>query len=124
MSKEQREVESHQKEKISNESNNGELDKKISIALDKVNKANFDRELKSIFETKQKKGKAASIFLLKDKVIGSKKVRSEPVMIEDPEAGIPIDTPEGIKSVSLEYCTKLLTNREPKPSFQHIAGMK
>ena len=63
---------------------------------------------------KVKKGKAASVFNLKDKIIGSKKKQQEPAVIKDPNTKKIVTNIEEIKRISLKYCVDLLTNRKHK----------
>ena len=63
---------------------------------------------------KVKKGKAASVFNLKDKIIGSKKKQQEPAVIKDPNTKKIVTYIEEIKRISLKYCVDLLTNRKHK----------
>ena len=63
---------------------------------------------------KVKKGKAASVFNLKDKIIGSKKKQQEPAVIKDPNTKKIVTIIEEIKRISLKYCVDLLTNRKHK----------
>ena len=46
------------------------------------------------------------------------------MIIDDPETGLPISSPDEIKRVSLKYCVDLLTNREPREGFEKIIRMK
>ena len=48
----------------------------------------------------------------------------EAVAILNPDSGDLATTPKDIKKVSLEYCVKLLTNREPRGMFQEIMKRK
>ena len=55
---------------------------------------------------------------MRDRVSGPKKKTTDTVVIIDPLTGFPVDSPERIREVSLEYCVCLLTNREPKEGFR------
>ena len=75
------------------------------------------RELKFIQSLEQQKGKAAAVFGLKKKVVGSKIEPDAPSVILDPVTKAPIMKPSEIKETCVDYCKNLLTNREPKPEF-------
>ena len=45
-------------------------------------------------------------------------------MLTDPKTKLEVTTPEDIKRVSLEYCSNLLTNREPKEEYTEDIRMK
>ena len=68
-------------------------------------------------DLKSKKGKSASIFAIKDKVIGKKKMEQEATIIKNPVDNIAVTEPEQIRQISLKYCTDLLTNRQPRGNF-------
>ena len=68
-------------------------------------------------ELGNKKGKTALIFNLKDKVVGKRKVGQEATVLKDPKTNEEVNTPAGIKKVSIDYCQELLTNREPKDEY-------
>ena len=73
---------------------------------------------------KKAKGQAASVFRLRDKVLGEKKLKPEAITIEDPSTGVMIDFPERIREVTLNYCIELLTNRIPREDFKEIVEKK
>ena len=107
--------------KILREENSDEKDKKVSD-IDKniaehliaQQRANLEKEITNLKEMKVKKGKAASVFNLKDKIIGSKKKQQEPAVIKDPNTKKIVTNIEEIKRISLKYCVDLLTNRKHK----------
>ena len=94
-----------------------DIDKAIAANLLLQQRKNFEEELKSMKELKNKKGKSALIFDLKSKVVGPKKAGQEATTMIDPITKKEVNTPEEIKRVSIEYCQNLLTNRDPKPDF-------
>ena len=96
----------------------------LANAINELNNANFEKEIGSLKSKWSKKGKTAAIFDLKERVIGSKKSGMETVAVVHPETGILVTSPKAIKKVSLDYCVKLLTNREPKDSFKKILETK
>ena len=75
-------------------------------------------------DMKTNKGRAATVFNLKDKIVGSKKQQQEPAVIIDPSTKKSVTDTEEIKRISLKYCVDLLTNREPKEGFEEIIAMK
>ena len=64
------------------------------------------------------------MFKLKDNILGNKKQSMQPVVIIHPETGDEIGNPEEIKTVTLNYCKKLLTNRKPKEQYREIVENK
>ena len=78
----------------------------------------YEKKLKALNTLKRTKGKSAAIFDLKDKILGEKKVQQEAVVMENPENEELIFDAEKIKSVSLNYLTNLLKNREPKEEYE------
>ena len=85
---------------------------------------NLDKELESLKDLKMKKGKSASIFALKNKIVGKKKLEQEPTIIKNPLNNEEVTDPDEIQKVSLAYCTLLLTNREPKEKFEEDVKLK
>ena len=82
-SREEQEVKNLQKEKLKvasqsesaeegKESQLMEIDSKLSQALNKLNNANFEKEINYLLDVKKKKGKAATVFKLREKVLGRK----------------------------------------------------
>ena len=57
------------------------VDKKLANALVEVNKSNVDKELKSLRKTWSTKGKSATVFELKDRILGCKTTMTEETMI-------------------------------------------
>ena len=101
-----------------------DLDLNIVDALETVNKENFEREIKSLMKIKTTKGKAASIFKLKERVLGSRKTAPEPTVMHDPRTDTLVDSSQKIKKVSLQYCIDLLKTRPPKEGFDEIVERK
>ena len=101
-----------------------ELDSKITAELLSKQRERFEKEIKSLKEIKATKGKAASIFDLKNRIVGSKKADQEATVVKDPATGKDVHEPAEIKKVSLAYCVKLLTNREPKDKFKDDIELK
>lgn len=64
-SKEEKALQNIQKEKIylaSKNEDSSDVDRKLSMALNKVNRANYEREVDSLVSKLKKKGKAAAVF--------------------------------------------------------------
>ena len=53
---------------------------------------------------KEKKGRAAMVFRLKEKICGKKKSTSEPSAISHPQKKIQIKNPSQIKVICADYC--------------------
>ena len=130
-----KELESLQREKVklcdSNDNFNSdikdklaEIDGKIAASLLKKQREVFETELKELKDLKTTKGKAAAIFKTKNKIVGSKTIDSEAVVVFDPITKTEVYRPDDIMRVSLEYCCKLLTNRNPKNEFVQDIAMK
>ena len=79
------------------------------------------KKLETIHEIK---GKAAAVFSLKDRVVGSKKTPQEQVVIIDPKTGNEATDPKEIKRISLEFCLNLLKTMEPKEKYAGIIAKK
>ena len=94
------------------------VEKNISELLVKKQRIEYEKKLKALNTLKRTKGKSAAIFDLKDKILGEKKVQQEAVVMENPENEELIFDAEKIKSVSLNYLTNLLKNREPKEEYE------
>ena len=101
-----------------------ELDLKIAEHLITEQRKQFEKELSSMKELRKSKGKSALIFNLKDKVVGKKKAGQEATVLIDPKTNKEVNTPAGIKKVSIDYCHELLTNREPKPLYEEDIELK
>ena len=65
-------------------------------------------EIEELKKVKRKKGKAASVFKLRNKVLGDKKEKSDPTAIVHPESGELVTSHEMIKATTLEYCKNVL----------------
>jgi hypothetical protein len=100
------------------------VDQKISEILLHEQRNNFEKESTALKDLKLKKGKSASIFDLKNKIVGKKKMEQEATVLKDPTNNQEVTDPEEIKKVSLNYCTWLLKNREPKDKFKEDVDLK
>ena len=97
---------------------------KLSVAIDSWNKNSMSKEMLKLKTVGVKKGRTAAVFKLHAEILGSKISQSERIAIEDPDTGLLIDSPEKIKSVSLKYCKDLMTNREPRNSYEEMTRRK
>ena len=91
-----------------------DIDKRLAATLLTKQREAFSKELDELRNMKKSKGKAAVVFNLKEKIVGTKAVASEAVVIIDPKTKAEVSNQNEIKRVSLEYCSDLLTNRLPK----------
>ena len=132
-SPEEKEVEALQKEKISlalspsdaeKEEKEKDVDVKLAAALHNLNIRNFEKEIESLTSVKVAKGKSAAIFKLKERVLGPKETSLDAVTIEDPTTGVLVYDPKTIKKVTVEYCTKLLSNRMPSEGYEEVYEKK
>ena len=86
--------------------------------MEDVQEEILENELVKYKRIERCKGKAAAVFKLKDSIFRSKKAPLDPIAIKDPNTGLQVMSPKEIKEVSLNYCIKLLTNRDPMPNFK------
>ena len=100
------------------------IEKEMAKNLLMHQRVNFEKELENMKEMRKTKGKAAVIFNLKEKIVGEKKSVQEATVLIDHESKKEVYTPEEIKRVSIEYCQKLLTNREPKAEYKEDLELK
>ena len=91
----------------------------ISV-MKKIHKVDYERQLNSLQDLANKKGKSAAIFNLRDSIFGGKKTCQEQVALIDPASGKEVTTPAEIKKVSLEYCVNLLRKRVPENEFKEL----
>ena len=74
---------------------------------------------------RERKGKAASVFYLKEKLLGSKKKDSEaPTVVLNPKNNELVFQLKEIIRVSAEYLKDLLTNRDPKEEYREDVELK
>ena len=66
-----------------------------------IQREQFEKELKSLKETRSMKGKSASIFELKNRIVGKKKVEQEATVVKDPETEVEITDPAEIRKFLL-----------------------
>ena len=131
-SKDQKHLEALQREKIKI-ANDAPINKslvvediegKMTTVMKKIETRTFEKDMEALEFIKQSKGKSASIFALKDKVIGRKKTQQEQIVIIDPATGEEVYEPEKIKSVSLSYLSNLLKTKEPNDEYADIIARK
>ena len=100
------------------------IDSKMAKLLKDIESEKYERDMKHLVNIKETKGKSASVFALKDKILGKKKSPLEPIVLLDPETGGEVNTPAEIKRVSLKYCVNLLKKKRPKSKFSDILKAK
>ena len=100
------------------------IDEEIASALMTKQSNALQQKVSLLHDIKAKKGKMAALFKLKEGVVGPKSAQTEAVSLLDPESGCEITSAVGIKKASLDYCTKLLTNRAPKDGYVEVTEHK
>ena len=101
-----------------------EIDVKLGNALSRLNQKKLEEECDYLERTEKAKGKSASIFSLKERILGRKNSPSESQAIEDPSSGFLIREHDKIKEVTLKYCAKILTNKKPNKGYENILKRK
>ena len=101
-----------------------ELEDTLNKAVDDVQHQAMQTEVTKLKTMKATKGISAAVFKLREGVLGSSKSSSDPIIINDPVSGSPVMSPDQIKSITLNYCVKLLTNREPKSGYFEVIRKK
>ena len=101
-----------------------EIDLDIIHVLKAKQNENLEREMDGLKQLKEKKGRAAATFKLKNDVVGAKKSQQEPTTILDPESGEVLYNPKEIRETVLKYCKNLLTNSEPNKGFEDDIAIK
>ena len=89
-------------------SNNKEDSEEINNELLKLQRIEVEEEFRKIQEIRNNKGKTAAIFNTMKKIRGDKKSSSELVAMKNPDNDDLIFNPEVLKSVSLDYCSKIV----------------
>ena len=84
----------------------------------KEQREQLETDFKSLSETWKNKGKSASVFKLKESIVGPKKTKQEPSSVKDPQTKKEVFDVETIKQKSLDYCVNLLTNRAPLEKYK------
>ena len=109
---------------LSNKEFNDETSKKLLEINEKINETVLDDQKLSILkhrshlkETLAKRGKTAEMFKQKELILGSKKVPQDLIAIRDPESDKVCTNIKDIKTITLNYCKNLLTNRKPRHDF-------
>ena len=101
-----------------------EVNKKLTVNYLQEQREDLEKGFKSLKETWKTKGRSASIFKLKEIVVGPKKPQQEPTSIKDTESKKEIFDVEKIRNKSLEYCVNLLTNRAPREGYAQYIKSK
>ena len=89
----------------------------MAVTLKNIEKETYSKDMKFLENLCAKKGKAAGIFRLREKILGKKKSPQEKVVLIDPETGDQVTSPSEIKRVSLAYLTNLLTKKHSPEIF-------
>ena len=105
-------------EKAENETESEAIEAKINSKLIEYQMKDYEKKLKYLDKVKKEKGKSAAIFKLKEKIVGAKKQTQEAVTMKDSESGKLIVENDELKRASVDYVSKLLTNRSPKVEFK------
>jgi CRISPR/Cas system-associated protein Csx1 len=105
-------------EKAENEKESEAIEAKINSKIIEYQLKDYEKKLKYLDKVKKEKGKSAAIFKLKEKIVGAKKQTQEAVTMKDPESGELIVENDELKKASVDYVSKLLTNRSPKVEFK------
>ena len=101
-----------------------ELENEIACKLVSKQRKNLEKEISAIKEMKNKKGRAAAVFNLKERVLGSKKAKQEAAVIRDPVTDKIVTDVNEIKRISLKYCVDLLTNRPAREGYEELISKK
>ena len=109
------------KEKLLNDKDTAqivEVDHEIIEHLRRKEKNNYEKEIENLNALKEKKGRSAVVFNLKDRIVGNKKDSEEPTAIIDPKTLKKTFTPSKIIKVCADYVQELLAKKEPKEAFK------
>ena len=101
--------------------NEGEkIDRDIASTLKQIQSNKYEKDIKKMEDLKNGKGKSATVFWLRDEVIGKKKHKMDPIALTDPKTGFKVFNPTDIKRVSLDFCMDLLKKKKPKPGYEEV----
>ena len=103
--------------KEGNEANLVGVDDKLTEQFIKEQREEMERGFQSIISTAKTKGRSASVFKLKEIIVGSKKQKQEPSSVKDPKSNKEVFDVAEIKKKTLDYCVDLLTNRPPRDDY-------
>ena len=101
-----------------------EIEGCIASKLQEKQQVNFQKEISDLLDVKTKKGNAAALFKLKEKVVGAKNLETEAVTIVDPASGLEVTSAKELRHVTLTYCHGVLTNRQPTADYEDDLKMK
>ena len=73
------------------------MNSELAEALEELNRKKYEKEIEALKSTKKSKGMSASVYKLKEKVLGPKEPPVNAMALEDPITGVPITDPEKIK---------------------------
>ena len=94
-----------------------EIEMVISEKILEKQKESFDKEINNLKNLKRKKGKSAAIFKIKENIICNEKNSQGSVSMKHHKTKEQLFNNNEIKKSALEYCTELLTNREPGDEY-------
>ena len=104
---------------------NMEKEKELFIVNEKIlqetlacQRQNFEKQLKILKDLRVSKGKSAAIFNLRGSVVGTKTTSIDAIVMKDPVSQAELTKANSIKQAALSYCSKLLSNRDPKPEYE------
>ena len=93
------------------------VDEKIKDKIINNQRIEFEKDISRLKEFKRNKGKVATVFKLKENIVGAKKDVPEAVSYIDPKTKTPVFNHEEILEVAVNYVHDLLTNNEPMNDF-------
>ena len=94
------------------------LEEKLSACVLTRQRESLLKELKYLKDSKAQKGKIATLFRIKERIVGPKKSSPSAVSLVDPVTHTEVNTVQGIKDTTLSYCSSLLTNGPPVKGFE------
>ena len=94
------------------------LEENLSACVLTRQRESLLKELKYLKDTKAQKGKIATLFCIKERIVGPKKSSPSAVSLVDPVTHTEVNTVQGIKNTTLAYCSSLLTNGLPVKGFE------
>ena len=99
------------------ESQAQQIEESIKEKLLEKQRNDYNKEIDNLNNKRNKKGRTAAIFNLKEKIVGRKKVAQEAISIIHPVKNIRLFDHNEIKEASVNYVCQLLKNSEPKTEY-------
>ena len=100
------------------------VNEEIAAGLVAKERESLQKGVGNLLDLKKNKGTSAALFNLRQKVVGPKSATTDAVSIIDPGSGREIKSAHGIRKATLDYCHKLLSNREPSKDYCEDLDMK